>query len=73
MRGTPTVSASSGTNYYHFYRNSAEDSFNTIIGTSLRSKSAFLRSDDAHISGTAGQAGGIHSTSNSKFSFDAEL
>ena len=73
MRGTPTVSAASGTNYYHFYRNSTEDSFNTIIGTSLRSKSAFLRSDDAHISGTAGQAGGIHSTSNSKLSFDAEL
>ncbi len=73
MRGTPSVSAASGTNYYHFYRNSAEDSFNTIIGTSLTSKFAFLRSDDAHISGTAGQAGGVHSTSNSILSFDAEL
>ena len=51
------VPGASGTDYYTFYRDGAADSFNTIIGTSLRSKSAMLRADDAHISGTAGQAG----------------
>ena len=73
MRAIPTLSAASGTDYYTFYRDSAGDSFNTILGTSLRSKSAMLRADDTHISGTAGQAGGIHTSSSSVVEFDSEL
>ncbi len=73
MRANPTLSAASGTDYYTFYRDSAADGFNTILSTQLRKNYTMLRADDTHISGTAGQAGGIHTTSNSKVTFSAEL
>jgi hypothetical protein len=73
MRAVPTLSAASGTDYYTFYRDGAADSFNTILSTQLRKNYVMLRADDTHISGTAGQAGGIHTTSNSKVTFSAEL
>jgi len=73
MRATPTMSAASGTDYYTFYRDSAADNFNEIITTQLRKNYAMLRAADSHISGTAGQSGGIHTTSNSIVTFSAEL
>jgi len=73
MRATPTMSAASGTDYYTFYRDSAGDNFNEILTTQLRKNYAMLRAADSHISGTAGQAGGVHTTSNSKVTFSAEL
>ena len=73
MRATPTMSAASGTDYYTFYRDSAADNFNEILTTQLRKNYAMLRAADSHISGTAGQAGGVHTTSNSKITFSSEL
>ena len=73
MRATPSVSAASGNDYYTFYRDSAADNFNEILSTQLRKNYAMLRSADSHISGTAGQSGGIHSSNNSKVTFSAEL
>ena len=73
MRASPTLESASGTNYYIFYRDGTNDDFNTIISTQMRNRGCMLRSDDTHISGTAGQAGGIHSTANSKVAFSSEL
>jgi hypothetical protein len=73
MRTSPTLESAAGTDYYIFYRDGTNDNFNTILATEMTNRGCMLRSDDTHISGTAGQAGGIHSSSNSKVAFSSEL
>jgi len=72
MRSSPTLSQASGTDYYTFYRNGAADSFSDFELAIGRPNLVSIRNDD-EMSGTGGHAGGIHSTSNSKVTFDAEL
>ena len=72
MRSSPTLSQASGTDYYTFYRNGAADSFNDFDLAIGRPNLVSIRNYD-DMSGTAGQAGGIHSTSNSKVTFSAEF
>jgi len=72
MRAVPTLSSSNGTDYFIFYRDSAGDNFNYVDLTQGRTNGAFIR-NNANISGTAGQSGGLHTTSNSKVTFDAEI
>ena len=72
MRTVPTLSVASGTDYYTFYRDGGADSFDGFDLTQGRTNGAMIRRT-SQISGTAGQAGGIHSTSNSKITFSAEL
>jgi hypothetical protein len=72
MRTAPTLSVASGTNYYIFYRASAGDDLDDFDLTIGRPNGAMIR-NNADASGTGGDAGGIHSTSNSKVTFDAEL
>jgi len=72
MRTAPTLSVASGTNYYIFYRASAGDDLDDFDLTIGRPNGAMIR-NNADASGTGGDAGGIHSTSNSKITFSAEL
>ena len=72
MRAAPTLSSSNGTNYFIFYRDSAGDNFNYLDLTLGRTNGAMIRNNQ-NISGTAGQSGGLHTTSNSKVTFSSEL
>ena len=72
MRAAPTLSVASGTNYYIFYRASAGDNLDDFNLTLGRPNGAMIR-NNTDVSGTGGDAGGIHSTSNSKVTFSAEL
>nr|BAR32099.1 putative carbohydrate binding domain containing protein [uncultured Mediterranean phage uvMED] len=72
MRASPTLSFAQGTDYYNFYRNGAGDTFSNFDLTIGRTNGAMIRNYD-DMSGSGGQAGGIHSTSNSKVSFSSEL
>ena len=72
MRAAPTLSSSNGTDYFIFYRDGAGDNFNYLDLTLGRTNGAMIR-NNANISGTAGQTGGLHTTSNSKVTFSAEL
>ena len=72
MRAAPTLSVASGSNYYTFYRAAAGDSLDDFDLTIGRPNGAMIR-NNVDVSGTGGDAGGIHSTSNSKVTFSAEL
>jgi hypothetical protein len=72
MRAAPTLSVASGTDYYIFYRDSAADYFDDFDLVQGRVNGGMIRRT-SQISGTAGQAGGIHSSSNSKITFSSEL
>lgn len=73
MRATPTLSATSGTDYYIIYRNSGSDTFNSLTLQEVSESSAVLR-NTTEMSGTAGQAGFI-TTNNalSSVAFESEL
>jgi len=73
MRTAPTISATSGTNYYSFDRNGGTDSFNslTISRPQLNATAMFNNSE---VSGTAGNAGMTFTNNASAFiSLQAEL
>ena len=72
MRTTPSLNVASGSNYYTFYRASAADNIDDFDLTAGRTNGAMIR-NNSDVSGTGGDAGGIHSTSNSKITFSAEL
>jgi hypothetical protein len=73
MRATPTLSATSGTNYYAIYINSP-DAFNSLSFDSLSSENRALLYNSSEVSGTAGQAGNAYSNNaSSSITFSAEL
>jgi hypothetical protein len=73
MRGTPSLVAASGTNFYNFARNSANDLFNSVTIAQASTTSARL-DNSTEISSTAGHAG-ILQTNNadSSIAFSSEL
>jgi hypothetical protein len=73
MRIAPTLSASSGTNFYVFERSVAQDFFNSFTINRATPTAAFLV-NSTEISGTAG-AGGLMTTNNasSSIAFSSEL
>lgn len=73
MRTTPTLSATSGTNYYNFQRNGAADNFNSLT-LNIGSPDSADIVNTTEISGTAGQAGVCHTNNASaSVAFSAEL
>jgi hypothetical protein len=73
MRIAPTLTATSGTDYYVFERNGADDFLNslTISGATPKTASVY---NSSQISGTAGQAGRLITyTSGASVAFNAEL
>jgi hypothetical protein len=73
MRTTPTLVASSGTNYYNLSRNGGDDAFNSLtIVQAATTGAGFNNTTEA--SGTAGQAGGLRTNNAStSISFSSEL
>ena len=73
MRTTPTLTASSGTNYFTFARNGGTDPFNSWSSDLMSPQSAFIY-NSTEISGTAGQSGFLYSTVAGTYTaFSAEL
>ena len=73
MRTTPTLSATSGTDYYSFARNGGSDTMNSLTINTPATSAAEVY-NDSQISGTAGHAG-ILKTNNASaaVAFSAEL
>jgi hypothetical protein len=73
MRAVPTGSATSGTDYYHNYRNGGGDGINSIAFEN-GSTEQYSGYNSSQASGTAGQCGLLRSTNASaKVEFSAEL
>jgi hypothetical protein len=75
MRTTPTLTVATGTDYYGFKRNGADDNFNSLSSTaSFASVTGQMLFNSTEISGTAGQAGTVRTNNASaKIEFSAEL
>ena len=74
MRATPTLTQATGTDYYAFRRNNSEDVFNGFVLGSYITPRAFTLEVNANVSGTAGEAGTIHSNNSAAaVAFDAEV
>jgi hypothetical protein len=75
FRATPSISQSAASNWMTVYRDGAADQISnsfTLDGTTLtRFISVYATGGD--ISGTAGQAGGLYSSSSNEFALEAEL
>mgnify|MGYP003638539320 CR=1 FL=1 len=73
MRATPTVDATSGTDYYVSFRNSGADRFNSFI-LNKGSPSAVAIGNSSEASGTGGQATLIrYENASARVAFDSEL
>jgi len=73
MRATPTVDATSGTNYYVSFRNSGADYFNSFT-LSKGSPSAAAIGNSSEASGTGGQATVVrYNNASARVAFDSEL
>ena len=73
MRTTPTLSATSGTDYYSFARNGGTDTLNSLTINTPATSAAEVY-NNTEISGTAGHAGILKTNNASSFvAFSAEL
>jgi hypothetical protein len=73
MRTAPTTACTSGTDYYDFNRNGADDLFNSLT-VYLATTTGSILYNSTEISGTAGQAGILLTNNASAFvAFTAEL
>jgi len=73
MRSAPSLVASSGTNYYGFVRNSADDFFNSLTITQAGTNGACVV-NATEISGTAGHAGRLYANdASASIAFNSEL
>ena len=74
MRTSPSISVTTGTDYYAFTANSAGDGFDTLKGQDFTSMSCQLYSDSGITATSAGQAGNLRvNNSSAKAAVDAEL
>ena len=73
MRIAPTISSTSGTNYYSFYRNANTDDFDSL-SLQISGINGYVFYNSAQISGTAGHGGWVQTNNASAFvAFTAEL
>ena len=74
MRDEPSISVTSGTNYYRFWRNNAGDDFDDFDNISSIGKKTARLQNNTGMSGTSGYAGtAVGFNANSKITLDAEL
>jgi hypothetical protein len=74
MRATPTLSSTTGTDYYIIYRNGAADGFNSLSFDGYQHTNGAALKNETEVSGTAGQSGFIvASNSSAALGFQAEL
>ena len=73
MRTGPTLDATTGTNYYLFYRNNTSDGFNSVT-LSISQRAAIEFYNQTEISGTAGHSGFFRTGNvSAKIALTAEL
>ena len=73
MRTGPTLDATTGTNYYLFYRNNTSDAFNSVT-LSISQRAAIEFYNQTEISGTAGHSGFFRTGNvSAKIALTAEL
>ena len=73
MRTDPSLVVTTGTNFYSFYRNNADDQFNSAFIDRATPNSA-LFCNNTEISGTAGHGGFIYcANASASVAFSAEL
>jgi len=73
MRSGPSLVVATGTNFYEFFRNAAQDLFDSFIIDRPTENSALIY-NDSQISGTAGHAGSVFTNnSGGSVAFTAEL
>jgi len=74
MRAVPTMTNSSGTNYYRIVRDGSSDYFNAFTSTNDMTTKQTALACNSGVSGTAGQAGRVATANaNAYIEFDAEL
>ena len=74
MRTTPTISATTGTNYYEFIRDGGTDWFNELLIDNRTSPHIAEITNDSQVSGTVGHGGYIRTDNSAvKVIFNAEL
>jgi hypothetical protein len=74
MRTDPTLSATTGTNYYRFRSNNANNDFNSLVLIGAESESGAILRNSSEISGTSGFAGSVFTNNASAaVAFSAEL
>jgi len=74
MRAIPTLSATSGTNYYEFLRNGAADAFDSLILANRTSTTIGEIANTTEVSGTVGHSGYIRTDNAAvKVGFSSEL
>ena len=74
MRTTPTISATTGTNYYEFIRDGGTDWFNELLIDNRTSPYIAEITNDSQVSGTSGHGGYIRTDNSAvKVIFNAEL
>jgi hypothetical protein len=75
MRTTPTLSQTTGTNYYRFYRAGANDEFNSLTFEKCNASQTIVSLyNGTDVSGTAGVTGVCFNNNASSFlAFQAEL
>ena len=59
MRAAPTITITSGSNYYAFSRNQVADYFDNLIGYGRSPRNCLIYQDNANISGTIGHGGAM--------------
>ena len=59
MRSNPTITVTSGSDYYAFSRNNAADYFDNLIGYGMSARNCLIYQDNANISGTIGHGGAL--------------
>ena len=74
MRATPTLSSTTGTNFYGIYRDGAGDLFNSLSFDGYQHTNSAILTNQTEVSGTAGQSGFIAAVNSSAaLAFQAEL
>lgn len=75
MRATPSLAASSGTDYYLFFRAGAADYFNSLTQGGIRSLHFGTSYNSSEIAGTSGDSGVVHinTKTDAKVAWSAEL
>ena len=74
MRAKPTLSSTTGTDFYTVYRNGGADGFNSLLLDGYEHANGAVLRNTTEVSGTAGQSGFISATSSSSaLALSAEL
>jgi hypothetical protein len=74
MRAAPTITITSGSNYYAFSRNTSADYFDDLIGYGRSPRNCLIYQESSNISGTVGHGGSMWcNNASASITADSEL